>query len=457
MSLERSMPKDFAMDISTCAISHENNSIPLYASVNFIANSYYIAHLYSVENRDHSFNPSLGYIKFQVITKMDSIIYPDYKLPYIYINYMQNTTSPRYSHIGIALYECAMRFNLEQGCDGRMVLDAVRNSHYFHYLNGFRKKSDKNYYYSLAGALFQAGDNKINWDLGSAYLYLPRKSIEENIKKFGIKYELPDFETETVWQRKLIENSEKIIKEATPASLAFKTIMALKQGYGSIDLSEKPIESYEDLSQMDDETYHILTTGADIMLDHFAFPIDTPEKEKALVVVLTGTMIYAIAYHDKKHGKQGIYNNDCLFEQEHSSSLAIFNVNDSHKQNIITIGKNICIEKSVSYSGVISADFFPALKAIPDLQSLILKILHHKPEIPMALTENRSTPYLASATENTPAKQEGVHHISVTPVSGNKRNNHKVFESALSFWRKREQANNSDDTKHQKQIQFVLK
>ena len=79
-----------------------------------------------------------------------------------------------YKDIGAALHECAFRLSLMHGCEGRILLQAVRNTHYFHYKSGFRIPQDQDYYYKLADAVVTANGNMLTGDLGSQNLYLPR-------------------------------------------------------------------------------------------------------------------------------------------------------------------------------------------------------------------------------------------------------------------------------------------
>lgn len=45
-----------------------------------------------------------------------------------------------YKGLGTALMQVAMEYGIEKGCEGRAQLDAVRDSHVFHYKMGFRSQ-----------------------------------------------------------------------------------------------------------------------------------------------------------------------------------------------------------------------------------------------------------------------------------------------------------------------------
>ena len=83
---------------------------------------------------------------------------------HILIINMENQSE--YKHVGTALHEAAFRLSIEKEAQGHVRLDAARNTHYFHYLNGLRleitpcTESDEHpataYYKKLAKALKKA-------------------------------------------------------------------------------------------------------------------------------------------------------------------------------------------------------------------------------------------------------------------------------------------------------------
>lgn len=151
----------------------------------------------------------------------------DNTLPCVHIIDMHNVS--KFAHVGSALHEFAFRASIVLNAEGRINLEAVRDTHYFHYVHGFRTVGfplfmpkvsaadiSKGYYETLASALQEAHGQRIENDLGSMPLYLPKNEILTNLTKYNISATITDFETEDASSRTLFDRSELLIEEAKP-------------------------------------------------------------------------------------------------------------------------------------------------------------------------------------------------------------------------------------------------
>lgn len=149
----------------------------------------------------------------------------DNTLPCLHIIDMHNVS--KFSHVGSALHEFAFRASIALNAKGRINLDAVRDTHYFHYIHGFRTGGfplfmpkvsaadiSKGYYKTLAVALQEAHGQRIENDLGSMPLYLPKKEILTNLIKYNISAAITDFETENEGIRMIFDQAAHLIEEA---------------------------------------------------------------------------------------------------------------------------------------------------------------------------------------------------------------------------------------------------
>jgi len=145
-----------------------------------------------------------------IVKKNSSELDPDnfdiFALPIVDLDYpeyftivdMRNLSPKQYKHVGIALYEMAFRESIQCGCSGRLIADAVRDSHAFHYKMGMRirdmskeKSAEEKqrvagqYYGQIAEALTNGRMQK-GKDLGKQYIFLPNHAIHDTAKKFEL-------------------------------------------------------------------------------------------------------------------------------------------------------------------------------------------------------------------------------------------------------------------------------
>src|SRR5205085_8725161 len=107
-------------------------------------------------------NDSVGFVRYHFTKAESYYAAPSYIIPnHVYISYMENYSS--YKQVGAALLEFIFKQSLENGAEGRIRLDAVRNTHYFYYRYGFRAEGpfQLTYYQNLSEALAQAGNKRI--------------------------------------------------------------------------------------------------------------------------------------------------------------------------------------------------------------------------------------------------------------------------------------------------------
>lgn len=99
----------------------------------------------------------------------------------------QVTSSEEYKNVGVLLNK-AIHQKFMAICQCRMIIDAVRGSHPYHYLLGFRSlNSEQNRLY----ASFAETREHPNQDLGSVSMYLPddaRRLWQEEIENFPIEF-----------------------------------------------------------------------------------------------------------------------------------------------------------------------------------------------------------------------------------------------------------------------------
>jgi hypothetical protein len=104
---------------------------------------------------------------------------------YIYIDHIFNFKKSEYKGIGSLLFQVAIEHSLSLGCEGRIRLAAVRDSHVFHYKQGMRTE-----YTVTKTAIFGGNDDYIRQEmkdqeagkppskeLGRENMYLPQENI----------------------------------------------------------------------------------------------------------------------------------------------------------------------------------------------------------------------------------------------------------------------------------------
>lgn len=109
--------------------------------------------------------------------------------PHVYIVDMNNLSPKLYQHVGRALHEAAFRLSVKSGFEGRVRLEAVRNTHYFHYLCGFRIEDDvdaETYYKELANEIKNSHGTRTHNDFGAKILFLPDCQIAKNKSRYHL-------------------------------------------------------------------------------------------------------------------------------------------------------------------------------------------------------------------------------------------------------------------------------
>lgn len=93
----------------------------------------------------------------------------------IYIQDLNSTASETYRGVGSLLMQAAMEYGYSKGCQGRVILDAVRDSHLFYYKLGMRticRKTD-----AKIAALPEKfpGQERVYADFGSHIMHMPKE------------------------------------------------------------------------------------------------------------------------------------------------------------------------------------------------------------------------------------------------------------------------------------------
>ncbi len=272
----------------------------------------------------------LGDLRFEVKKEEITNGTQTFQLPYVYITYMANNS--QYTHVGNALHELAFRVSLLLGCEGRIRLDAVWGSDYFHYSNGFRYEDVRDaHYLLLAKKLIEAEGKRINSIDGGRYCYLPRKAIEANLEKFGITHALPYFETESAEARIVLKHADIIMAAAQKKSLLIYILLGLREDYGfrgDMPLPKKEIRLWTSIATQEHQyrannpslfckgTRHILDETSRLILEHA--PYVTAESELLLMKIFLGGFLFAMVYQDVAYQAQARYGHEFLIS-DHGS------------------------------------------------------------------------------------------------------------------------------------------
>ncbi|TAL60784.1 MAG: hypothetical protein EPN84_09025 [Legionella sp.] len=320
---------------------------------------------YSIALRTKDTNLYLGSLEFTINqspnAQTEGYKVNNQKLSRIEVNYIRNQSE--FQHVGKALFECLFKISIRAGCEGRITLEAVRDTHYFHYKNGFRPlcRSSDEYYLCLAKALFEAGNEKISEDLGARILYLPYATIKELTKKYVSEHELPEYLTESPKDREQIAIGENIIDYVITNKPLIQIYAAIQQGFAAKmeQLSQTYNPSFfasveEDESISLELVSEIFDTGFKLLFK--LLPIDSPNKEVKVAVVLSGMMKLLCSYYDYLL-LSADKRDDCTFKTIYKSSESI-------KSNIKAIGNTQ--DKTLSIDEKIITSFFPRLSNIPE-------------------------------------------------------------------------------------------
>lgn len=184
--------------------------------------------------------------------------------PHLYIVVMNNLSGLK--HVGNALHELAFRLSVAAGFQGRIRLNAIESSHLFHCLNGFIVEFDDEdygsyYYMKLMVAVIQSNGQRLDKDLGSEDLYLPKKHILKNLTKFGLSLdEATIAESEEIPSAVELANidfSEKILKQwrdglskpqlpaVLPSQKRVSLVPLLGQGYLTFGVASAANDRYQ--------------------------------------------------------------------------------------------------------------------------------------------------------------------------------------------------------------------
>ncbi len=375
-------PTNFRFDLNTHVITPDKRSLAVYAECDPTKNDPYIAYLSSAEGK------TLGYISFyfnsgsRVVSNYEGI-YRDKDnqlLPYIEVKYVENYDSA-YSHVGTALQEYILRVSLESGYQGRVAFEAYKDSHYFHFKNGYRPcDHSADYYFQLAQKFYFAKGKKIDEQMGPQQLYLPLHSIRENLQKFKIVDKLIEDETETNKQLLQMQSGEALVLEAQQNSLVFKVLLAIQEYGSKEDMPKLEAESDDQeefflkslLHSGEIDKYKkmnpaLFCKNTEVILKHChammkKLPMDPPQK---LAIILIGTVITMMVLQHKLYGKETPYGN---YPLEYDK---LINDNLTIRDNILAIGKMALIDKTIPYSEKMITTLFPKLQQIPELNSFL--------------------------------------------------------------------------------------
>lgn len=309
------------------------------------------------------------------------------------IAYIRNhkLTDPKgYKNIGAVLQECAFRLAIMGGAEGRIFLNAVRETHFFHYKYGFRYKMGRSYeYYTrLASAIFKAEGRPLAGDFGSYNLYLPRQQIEANLAKYHIKYDLPQFESESEEECQLINMYECLIEDTVQRGTGAQIILSLLGSYGpplkkltdgltffvcEDSYDETPEEKYQraNPSLLCSETRCLINFIVRQCLKKI--PLHTQPALDELALFLAGAAIALMTIQDKNFGPQPLYGDVLLYPA--LSWHAIKEVGPIHFETLKALGTKALIEKTIPFDCERCSQFLPNLFAIQDLKQTYERVL----------------------------------------------------------------------------------
>ncbi|MBA2651091.1 MAG: hypothetical protein H0U73_02285 [Tatlockia sp.] len=304
-----------------------------------------------------------------------TFMHPYKNLKYLYIKNMENNS--RHKHVGYALHEYAFRMAVAHGAEGRIRFAAVRDTHIFHYKNGFLLEGDRdasfiNYYLSMAEEMLKSG--KSSKDLGSHDLYLPTKYINEKYKKYRLEELLVPSE-ERLGETDKISFAEKINFEIQHKSVAIEFIIGLYKGFipptpiNNRNYSKKFFKEYRADCQFSKD---IIETGLEGLIQEL--PLDTEEKQLKFDLILVGVIILVMTFQDHQYGKQSIFNNEYLFPQ-----ITFNQITDKCSDDmtlielILSLGEDALLKKTLSLDGILKPNAFYGLQAISEFPNFINK------------------------------------------------------------------------------------
>ena len=304
----------------------------------------------------------------------------DKKDKYLFIVNMRNT-SFGYKHVGTALHEFAFRFSVACGAEGRVELDAVRDTHFMHYLCGFRSTFHGDfrlkYYLNLAGALLRTGrDNRIREDVGSETLSLPPSTIVAKLEKFKLNC-FP--ELKLMRDDEEYEHVEKLVDEAFRKSFAATLIVALSEGLGFHDLSivapkEGRVFRPARLRKRTPGEYcsvtnEILSYACERLCQ--LLPLDSDAKKTQFDIVLIGAMVCAMTIQDSTYGAQERFNNQLLFPSTSSDDISRLVPSDDLLETFQYLGTAILVNKSISFDAAWCGKVFGRLGVLSEFAELL--------------------------------------------------------------------------------------
>ncbi|MBA3537070.1 MAG: hypothetical protein H0T84_10745 [Tatlockia sp.] len=296
---------------------------------------------------------------------------------YLYINNMENKSCKK--HVGNALHEYAFRMSVAHGSGGRVRFAAVRNTHIFHYKNGFLIEMNynaMNYYLSMAEEMLKTG--KSFRDLGSHELYLPCKRINEEMKKYQLSEDLLTPSKIIVEEADIITFAEKINLEIQHKSLAIQLILGLNKGLRPPQSSEDSLSRREKIRFFRNsgvncqKTKELIETGLEGLIEQL--PLDTEEKQLKFDLMLVGVIIFVMIFQDHHYGKQSVYNNEYLYPQiTFDKVMNGFSENSTMSELFVRLGEDALLNKTLAFDGTLKANVFNGVQAIPEFSSLFNK------------------------------------------------------------------------------------
>jgi hypothetical protein len=316
--------------------------------------------------------------------ELTSLEHPYKHSKYLYIENMRNISKEK--HVGNALHEYAFRMSIAYGAEGRIRFDAVRNTHIFHYKNGFLQEgvndSDfQGYYLKMAEEMLKPERSTKN--LGSRYLYLPRKRIDEYMKKYALSENLLTPSKEIIGEAHMINIAENIYLEVQQKSLALQLMLGLLKGCSpptAVGDNMKSLINFLKSKTDCQKTTEWIDAGLNTLIAQL--PLNTKEKQRQFELILVGTIILVMTFQDKKYGKQAIFNNEYLFPHISYDNIAkdYCTEKTTMTEFLICLGEDALNKTTLPFYETLHHKVFPGLQAIPEFSSLFNKY-HLKEEI----------------------------------------------------------------------------
>lgn len=346
-------------------------------------------------------NRVLGRIRFGLKDEAQSLFNENIVIPkHVYIDNMVNVSE--YKYVGSAMHELTFRLSVEWGAQGRIILEAVRDTHYFHYRNGFTLANSyhfpSSYYFNLARELILSGNKKITKNMGACKLHLSPDTIIKKLHQFNIPNDIQLHGSSDLH----LNEEDMLMTEAKAKSLASKIMICLHTAfkkrknrvnlpYGMrySEICQLMLEE-EKLYPSSPKTDVILTTGCRYIID--ILPIDTLEKHKEFEIIVAAAIILSTAVQDREFGPQARYGNQLLNPQlTLEKLLKLGDEGFTSEQHFKQIGKAALIDKTIPFDGIVRDDLFPDLDLAPEFKTLFEKYQLTSSSVTSSTTEPSSS------------------------------------------------------------------